>query len=398
MRVTLVLLTLVSPPFSVFAQPHEPLEEVEVALEPGAGTPPPTFFTRPQYRGTAVSLPVGNYALADLVAHGMADNTISSLRVAPGFKVEAFANGDFTGRSIIVSGDTPALTTRQFDNQLSSVRISQFSVGATFYEFCERGGYAVSLPAGRYTAQNLALWGIGDNAVSGVVPVRGKEVELFTRDSFKGASRLVNNATLCLPNGGLDNATSSLRIRHSPVVFRDTFNRGLSNWLPETGTWQARNGTMVGIGAGGDIDAWTYVSSIDSFDGSIVIDVDIEMTHGNVEIVFNSHGHWINEYRLNMWGNNGVAYRNQYQIVRYRNGEIEFTVGMPGDEMTPAPFPIPAKCHVTVRRINSTISIYINGRRLASLVDPDPLPASGKVGLGVSWDLRTTFDNFVVRK
>jgi hypothetical protein len=331
MRMTLVLLTLVSLLSSAFAQPHEPTDEVEFALEPSAGTPPPTFFTRPQYRGTAVALPVGDYALADLVAHGMADNTISSLRVAPGFKVEAFANGDFTGRSIIISGDTPALTARQFDNQLSSVRISQFPVGATFYEFCDRGGYVVSLPVGQYAVQHLARWGIGDNAISGVAPAHGEEVELFTRDAFKGDSRLVNKPTLCLTGGGLDNATSSLRIRHSPIVFRDTFNRGLSNWLPETGTWRAQNGTMVGIGAGGDIDAWTYMSSIDSFDGSIVIDVDVEMTHGNVEIVFNSHGHWINEYRLNMWGNNGVAYQNRYQIIRYRNSELTFSVGAPPD-------------------------------------------------------------------
>ena len=88
-RLTLVLLTLVSLPSSVFAQPHEPTDEVALALEPAADMPPPTFFTRPQYRGTAVALPVGDYALADLVAHGMADNTISSLHVAPGFKVEA---------------------------------------------------------------------------------------------------------------------------------------------------------------------------------------------------------------------------------------------------------------------------------------------------------------------
>ena len=121
------------------------------------------------------------------------------------------------------------------------------------------------------------------------------------------------------------------------------------------------------------------------------------------DISFNSHGHWINEYRLNMWGNNGVAYQNRYQLLRYRNSEITFSVGAPPgadilDGLILSPVPIPAKCHVTVRRINSTISLYINGRRLASLVDPDPLPASGKVGLGVSWDLRATFDNFVVRK
>jgi hypothetical protein len=278
-----------------------------VALE-SAATPDPTLFTNAQYTGTAVSLPVGHYMAAELMNQGIADNTISSLRVAPGFKVEAFANGDFTGTSIIVSGDTPVLAVRQFDDQLSSVCISKLAVGATFYEFCNRGGYAVSLPVGQYTRQRLDRWGIGDNALSGVVPAPGKEVELFNGGVFTGSSRLVNSTALCLTSSGLDNATSSLRIRSSPIVFRDSFTRGLSNWLPETGTWQVQHSKMIGIGAGGGIDAWTYVSTGHSFDGPVVIDVDVGLVTGEAEIVFNSHGHWGNEYRVALWSRSSPAY------------------------------------------------------------------------------------------
>jgi hypothetical protein len=129
-----------------------------------------------------------------------------------------------------------------------------------------------------------------------------------------------------------------------------------------------------------------------------VVDVDVDMFNGSVEVVFDSLGHWENEYRLNMWGDNSTTqYRNVFQIIRYRNAELEFTVGVPGDVFLEAPFPIPAKCRVTVRRLGSVISIYINGRRLAALTDPAPLPASGRVGLGVDWDLTAAFDNFVVR-
>jgi hypothetical protein len=63
-----------------------------------------------------------------------------------------------------------------------------------------------------------------------------------------------------------------------------------------------------------------------------------------------------------------------------------------------SPLPIPEQAHVTVRRLDNIIDIYINGRRIASVTDPAPLPASGAVGLGVVWDFTAAFDNFVVRK
>jgi len=54
----------------------------------------------------------------------MANNSVSSLRIPAGFKVEAFDSGDLTGTPLFVSGDTPSLAVRAFDNRISSVRIS----------------------------------------------------------------------------------------------------------------------------------------------------------------------------------------------------------------------------------------------------------------------------------
>ena len=47
----------------------------------------PIFFASANYGGTAVSLPVGNYNQAALIAEGIADNSLSSLLVQPGFKI-----------------------------------------------------------------------------------------------------------------------------------------------------------------------------------------------------------------------------------------------------------------------------------------------------------------------
>ena len=63
-----------------------------------------------------------------------------------------------------------------------------------------------------------------------------------------------------------------------------------------------------------------------------------------------------------------------------------------------SPIPIPSVSHITVRRVGSTMDVYVNWVRIGRLTDPDPLPMVGKVGLGVIWDYSAAYDNFVVRR
>ena len=174
----------------------------------------PLFFPLADYQGLPiVELGVGSYTQAQLAQQGIANNSISSIRVPAGFKIEAFDSGDLTGTPVVISGDTPSLAARHFDNQLSSMRISRITVGATFYELCGSQGYNVNLPVGNYDALALARWGIGDNQISQIIPVAGKEVEIFGGASFDGKSRLVRGS-VCLTNvsGG---------VRQRNVLFAD---------------------------------------------------------------------------------------------------------------------------------------------------------------------------------
>ena len=91
----------------------------------------PIFFTAANYLGKAVMLGVGSYTQADLVANGIPNNSIASIRVIqPGWKIQLFNNGNFTGTSITVTVDTPSLAVRRFENQLSSMRITKVSIPA----------------------------------------------------------------------------------------------------------------------------------------------------------------------------------------------------------------------------------------------------------------------------
>lgn len=86
-------------------------------------TPSPTFFAEPSYQGHAVTLGAGGYTSAGMITKGIADNSISSIRVPSGFRIQAFDNANFTGTSIFLTHDTASLAGRGFDNKVSSLRI-----------------------------------------------------------------------------------------------------------------------------------------------------------------------------------------------------------------------------------------------------------------------------------
>ena len=361
----------------------------------------PIFYTNANYRGTGVSLAVGNYTQSAMVAAGIANNSISSIEVEPGIKVEAFANGDFTGASIIVAGDTPSLAARQFDNRISSMRITVFDAPATFFESCGGQGYSVSLPYGNFDRADLARWGIGDNQISEIVPQSNTEVEIFQHAAFGGGSRLAR-AAVCLPNvsGGFDNLTSSLRIRRSAVRFRDNFNSGsLAQWSTPIGVWSIQDGALVGeIG----FDSAAYATPSRSYGGSLVLDADVNMANGNATLIFNSTGAaHKTEYRAYFWSSDSPDYPDRWQIIRFEDFAPYFPCAeLPNnvDGNVLSPTPIPSVSHITIRRVGSTMDVYVDWVRIGRVTDPDPLPTAGKVGLSVIWEYSAAYDNFVVRR
>ncbi|SHN18174.1 MULTISPECIES: carbohydrate-binding protein [Flavobacterium] len=93
-----------------------------------------TFYDTPQsgvatvykdcnYGGYAVSLPAGNYTLANLQAKGILDNDISSLKVQTGYEVVLYANDNFAGSSAIITSDNTCLVANSFNDIASSVRV-----------------------------------------------------------------------------------------------------------------------------------------------------------------------------------------------------------------------------------------------------------------------------------
>jgi hypothetical protein len=175
------------------------------------------------------------------------------------------------------------------------------------------------------------------------------------------------------------------------VQFRDNFSSGsLAHWEPLNGHWEVTNGRMIGsIG----FDSWALAAPNRNFSGPTVLDVDVEMVSGTT-MPFER------QYTVDIHARHHPQYANRWQVIKYVNFEPSFpTADYPCaiDAVAPSPIPIPRKCHYTVRRIGNKIDVYVNSVRIGSVVDPSPLPADGKVGLGIVWDFSAVYDNFVVR-
>jgi hypothetical protein len=112
-----------------------------------------TFYDAPQntgvataykdcnYTGYAVSLPAGNYTLANLQAKGILDNDISSLKVQSGYEVVLYANDNFAGSSTIITTDDTCLVDNNFNDTASSVRVRAITNSSSVW--IEAESYAV---------------------------------------------------------------------------------------------------------------------------------------------------------------------------------------------------------------------------------------------------------------
>lgn len=99
--------------------------------QPPQPAPPPelfaTIFEDPQFRGRSAELVVGRYDARRL---GIANDSLSSLRVPQGLRVTLFEHDGFAGRSKQFGGDAPFVG-KEFNDQTSSIVVEYQAVRPT---------------------------------------------------------------------------------------------------------------------------------------------------------------------------------------------------------------------------------------------------------------------------
>ncbi len=97
----------------------------EVVLNRGGGTTGnATFYKDCSYGGTAVSLPAGSYTRAQMIAKGINDDDISSLKVQSGYKVTLYWDDNFTGTTLVKTGDDDCLVDDGWNDKVTSLVVS----------------------------------------------------------------------------------------------------------------------------------------------------------------------------------------------------------------------------------------------------------------------------------
>lgn len=99
--------------------------EIAVDLGFSAPTPPVTVYGDCNYGGFSFTLGVGSYTLSQLQALGIANDAVSSIKVQNGHQATLYQHYNFTGNSIVISGDDACLVDNGFNDDMSSIVISQ---------------------------------------------------------------------------------------------------------------------------------------------------------------------------------------------------------------------------------------------------------------------------------
>lgn len=180
-----------------------------------------TFYQDCNYGGYAKDLLKGDYTTAQLVANGIVNNDVSSIKVKSKFEVALYDLDNFKGDSLIINADNSCLVANAFNDKTSSIKIRKDSkLIGSFFQHCnyDPAGYSVDLYEGNYTNQQLVANGIANNDISSFTVKTGYEVALFDGDNFTGDSIVITSSSSCLVSSNFNDKVSSLKIRRLKII------------------------------------------------------------------------------------------------------------------------------------------------------------------------------------
>ncbi|RHA80989.1 hypothetical protein DW918_04755 [Eubacterium ventriosum] len=142
-----------------------------------------TFYENSNYGGWSVSLPEGTYDCSDIIAKGIKNDAISSLKVNSGYKVTLYDNAGFKGTSKEFTGDA-SYVGNEINDKTSSIKIEKWD-GSSSVTY-----NTVKLSNGKYSIKSVA------NEKYVVAENGGSDPIVANRDSYGGSWEtfyLINN-------------------------------------------------------------------------------------------------------------------------------------------------------------------------------------------------------------
>jgi carbohydrate binding protein with CBM6 domain/alpha-L-rhamnosidase-like protein/type IX secretion system substrate protein len=193
-----------------------------------SANPPAVLYLDCNFTGKAVALPVGNYSLPDLIARGIPNDSVSSLKVMNGYRAILYWDTDFGGNSLIKTADDSCLVNDGWNDALSSVSIQPITTKIEAETYINSSG-VISESCSEGTL-NVGAIDMGDwMAYSNiVVPQTGTYLVEYRVSGLNGGGKLtldVNAGSIVLDT--LDIPSTG----------------GWQNWQTLTGTFYLTKGT-----------------------------------------------------------------------------------------------------------------------------------------------------------
>ncbi|MEE9355917.1 MAG: beta/gamma crystallin-related protein [Methylococcaceae bacterium] len=174
----------------------------------------PLFYEQVYFSGFRTFLDEGLYTVSQLADVGVVNDSISSIKVPPGYTVFAYRHG-FKEPFITLTTDSPELNSLKFDNVISSIEIIKDAVDRpAFYDGVDYTGNEVLLDKGQYNLSQLMAAGIENDAISSIRVPPGYWVTVNEHDTpINGSSITLTNDIPNLQSRNFDNIISSIKIQ-----------------------------------------------------------------------------------------------------------------------------------------------------------------------------------------
>lgn len=191
----------------ILKERREELEEILPEEATDVYARPVVTLFEGNFSGRSKKLSVGRFSAQQL---GIADNSLSSVKVTPGLVVTLYDQPDFKGKSFIIKGENTSAADLAAFNDLTSSVVVAFEPMVIVYSENFSGSQNFIQP-GHYT---MGEFKIGNDELSSLKITPGMWVLLFEHDNFTGRSLLLTeDASEDFMKGKeFNNATSSLII------------------------------------------------------------------------------------------------------------------------------------------------------------------------------------------
>ncbi len=176
---------------------------------------PVTVYKDGDFTGTSQSFDVGFYN-DNVLKSGVGNDQISSVRVAPGYRVTLYKDANYSGDSYILTSDSSWLG--WFNDVTSSLKVELIggpNLPVIAYANSPYGGVEQQFDVGEFNWDVLNA-GVGNDKMSSIRIRPGYKVTLYKDHSYQGASKVLTADQIYLDD--FNDSVSSLKVEKiSPV-------------------------------------------------------------------------------------------------------------------------------------------------------------------------------------